>query len=278
MDKKKLLFIASYPKSGNTFMRAIISSLIYSEYGNFNFELFKKITLIDTNPFYDFVKTKNNNDFFKLNDLRISCKYWLEAQDNYSKLTKNFIFKTHAANLMLQNHKYTTEENCMGVIYLVRNPIGIIPSYAYHLNTSNDEILKMVKNSKTISLNPKENICVPLSSWDTHVISWSKINVPIIFVRFEDMITDTKGTIFKCIEFLKSININFTHNSTKIENIYKSTKFEIMEKSEELSNFKIGKDKNFFRKGSLDNSDVNSNIKEELKNAFGKTMEKFNYL
>ena len=67
MKNKKVLFIASYPKSGNTFMRAIISSLIYSKEGVFDTELYKKISLLDTNPFYDFVKKVSPEDFLKLN-------------------------------------------------------------------------------------------------------------------------------------------------------------------------------------------------------------------
>lgn len=278
MDNKKLLFIASYPKSGNTFMRAIISSLIYSEDGNFNFDLFKKITLIDTNPFYDFVKDINYNDYLNLNDLSISSKYWLMAQKNYSNLTQNFVFKTHAANLMYQENKYTLDKYCMGVIYLIRNPIGIIPSYAYHLNVSNEDILKMITNNNIISLNPKGNICVPLSSWETHITSWTKINVPKIFIRFEDLIDDTIGTIKKCVEFLNSVDIKFSCNSSKIKNIYSSTKFEKLEKQEQDNNFKIGKDKNFFRKGTLDNNDVSLDIKNKLSVLFERTMKKYNYL
>ena len=165
MHNKKLLFIASYPKSGNTFMRAIISSLIYSKDGIFESKLYKKISLLDTNPFYDFVKKMNAEDFLKLDKIDTTCKYWCLAQQKYLDITQNYIFKTHAANLMAKNHKYTSEKNCMGVIYLIRDPRGIVPSFAYHLNISNDEAFGKITNIKQISFNPLHNICVPLSSW-----------------------------------------------------------------------------------------------------------------
>ena len=38
ISRKKILWIASYPKSGNTWMRAIISSLFFSNNGKFSFE------------------------------------------------------------------------------------------------------------------------------------------------------------------------------------------------------------------------------------------------
>ena len=34
-----ILWIASYPKSGNTWIRALISTYLYSESGDFNFSL-----------------------------------------------------------------------------------------------------------------------------------------------------------------------------------------------------------------------------------------------
>ncbi len=278
MNERKLLFIASYPKSGNTFMRAIISSLIYSQDGIFESKLYKKITLLDTNPFYDFVKKINSEDFLKLDKVDTACKYWRLAQQKHSYITDNYIFKSHAANLMFGNYKYTSQENCMGVIYLVRDPRGIVPSYAYHLNISNEEAFEKVTNIKQIIFNPRNNICVPLSNWETHIKSWQKTNIPIIFVRFEDLVSDTVNTIYKCVEFLKSLNIQFTYNSKKLDNIYESTKFETIKKLEEDNNFRIGKDKNFFRKGDLNNSDVSKEIKKKLINMFEEQMQEFRYI
>ena len=39
-----IIWLASYPKSGNTWVRSIISTLLYSNDGNFNFELIKKVS------------------------------------------------------------------------------------------------------------------------------------------------------------------------------------------------------------------------------------------
>ena len=273
---KKVLFIASYPKSGNTFMRAIISSLIYSKDGIFDFELFKRITLLDTNPFYDFVKKINKEDYLKLNNIDTACNYWQLAQKKHHELTKNFIFKTHAANLAFENHIYTSEESCMGVIYLVRDPRNIVPSYSYHLNISNNEVFEKIIKLNQIIFNPKENICAPLSNWAIHIKSWKTSKIPIIFVRYEDLVLDTINIIYQCIEFLNSINIQFNYNSKKIENIYESTKFEKLKNTEEKE-FTIGKDKNFFRKGNALNNELNEAMSTKLKNVFSDQMKEFNY-
>lgn len=278
MNNKKVLFIASYPKSGNTFMRAIVSSLIYSENGNFDYSLLNKISLIDTNPFYDFVKSLNSEDFSKLNKIETASKYWRMAQENYSKLTDNYIFKTHAANLMFENNYYTSEKTCMGVIYLVRDPRSIIPSFSYHLNIDKQEIYKKIISPNQITFNPKNNICVPLSNWNIHIKSWEKTNVPKIFIRFEDLVSDTVNTIKRCADFLNSINIRFDYNLEKIVNIYKSTQFEKLRELEEKSGFRIGKDKNFFRKGAVNEIEISREIEKGLTNFFEEKMKKFNYI
>ena len=50
MDKK-IIWIASYPKSGNTWVRSVLSSLFYTDDGNFSFNILKKINTFDR-PFY----------------------------------------------------------------------------------------------------------------------------------------------------------------------------------------------------------------------------------
>ena len=80
MDKK-ILWLASYPKSGNTWLRSIISSLIYTSEGIFNFDLLKLIEQFDKPERYRFVKDINKDDYKKIN-LKIDCiaKYWIESQ------------------------------------------------------------------------------------------------------------------------------------------------------------------------------------------------------
>ena len=81
-----------------------------------------------------------------------------------------------------------------------------------------------------------------------------------------------------CVEFLKSLNIHFDYDSKKISNIFQSTKFKKLKKLEEDNNFRIGKDKNFFRKGTLENNDVSKEIKNKLISLFEEKMKKFNYI
>ena len=69
-----IIWLASYPKSGNTWLRSIISSLLYSDDGNFKFEQLKKIQQFPEKKFFkDFVKDFNNFNEIKEN--------WILAQE-----------------------------------------------------------------------------------------------------------------------------------------------------------------------------------------------------
>ena len=99
---KKIYWIASYPKSGNTWMRAIVSTFIFNPEGNFNFNLLKFIEQFEKKKWFEFL-TLNFNQNIDLVDIKSLSKYWIEAQerivleDNYN-LLYNF-FKTHSLNV-----------------------------------------------------------------------------------------------------------------------------------------------------------------------------------
>ena len=70
-----IIWLASYPKSGNTWVRSIISSLLYSNDGNFNFELMLKVSQFPEKKYFkDFV-----NDFSNFNEIKESKLWWKEG-------------------------------------------------------------------------------------------------------------------------------------------------------------------------------------------------------
>ena len=79
--------------------------------------------------------------------------------------------------------------------------------------------------------NSNGRIKIPLSRWDTHIKSWSFLNVPKYIIRYEDLIQNTAMYFSEIINFLKEeLNVNFEVNSEKFNNIVKNTSFEKMQK------------------------------------------------
>ena len=62
-----IIWLASYPKSGNTFVRSLLSSYIFSQDGNFNFELLKEIKQFPDNSLFKQlgVDIENEDEMYK---------------------------------------------------------------------------------------------------------------------------------------------------------------------------------------------------------------------
>ena len=120
-----IIWCASYPKSGNTWVRAIISSLLYSKNGIFNFDMLRKVSLFPKRfHFKDFTDDYSN--------LEKISQYWIDAQEKINTDGEIRILKTHNGNYNFLGKDFTNKKNTLGVIYVVRDPRNIIASISNH--------------------------------------------------------------------------------------------------------------------------------------------------
>lgn len=202
------------------------------------------------------------------------------AQKRSYEVENKNIFKTHAANLMSDNHKYTDEDRSLGLIYIIRDPRDVVISYSHHTGRSFDDIIEMLMNQNAVLGNSKGKIKTPLSTWDIHVKSWSMLNVPKYFIRYEDLIKNTQKYFIEIVNFLKTdLKINFTLNEKKIENIIKNSSFKNLKNQELKHGFDESLNNNFFREGKSNQwkKILTINQQQKIKNTFLETMNKFNY-
>ena len=201
---KKIFWIASYPRSGNTWMRAILSSLFFTKDGKFDEILLKHIPNFDNPNKYNFVKTLNPKEHGRLHEISIISKYWIEAQKR-AKISGDFAFyKTHSGNVTLNKYKNTNANNVLGLIYLVRDPRDVVVSYSKFTNNSIDKTIKSLTSKICITWSglPKKNpYPILLSSWDIHYKTWMLLDVPKIVIKYEELLKNTRYTLSKIIDF-----------------------------------------------------------------------------
>ncbi len=289
---KHIFWISSYPKSGNTLVRAIITSLFFSENGVFDFNMLKHTTQFEMRKRLDLIKKKHEDDFFKTDELKTLSKYWqfLQSRKNL-KIDKGFGFiKSHSCLVSIFNNWFTTEELTAGYIYILRDPRDVAISWSKHSGLSIDQSINFMLDYKsciewaqTESQLPKNIIPKTfLNSWDEHVLSWTEnnFNVPKIIIRYEDLIYQKKDSIEKIINFFEnSFSIIFENKDTKISNIIKSTEFKNLRTLEEKKGFQEANNGNFFRKGQKNqwkNSLTGKQIKK-IEDKFRDFMNKFGY-
>ena len=276
--EKNIIWIASYPKSGNTWIRSVLSSLFYTDDGNFSFNLLKKINTFDR-PFYFDEVTKDKK--ITTYDLTTLAKFRIDAQKAFNKKNKLRFFKTHAANIKIDGFDYTNQDTTKCVIYIVRDPRDVVLSYSKFSGLNISDVIKIIKDEKFTVKNKESQYITHWSRWDYHVSSWLIPNYPKIVIKYEDMIDKPMQTIIRLIMFLKNVGVESDLTDQKITNAMKSTNFTNLNRMEaELvfeesiygtKFFNIGK-KNQWKKG------LSALHARDIEKSFAETMKKFRYL
>ena len=252
---KKISWIASYPKSGNTYIRLLLTSYFYSKDGNINdFNSLNNIFKISRYAFIQNIQNIPTIEDFIDNPLLVS-KYWIAAQESLSRQINNNLFiKTHDFMGNINNNIFTNEKMTKCFIYVVRDPRSVAVSYSHHMQKTIDETINFMTNKNYIILYKKEDKTLPeiLSSWNIHYNSWkqflSKGNG--ILIKYEDLITNPKNTFILILNFLRR-HINFDINENKVNKTIDVTSFKNLQKLENEKGFSESPNiKNkFFRKG-----------------------------
>ena len=231
-----IIWLASYPKSGNTWLRSMLASYFYSQNGVFNFDV---LNHIDQFPSFDYFK--NYKDKFERPE--DTARYWLDAQKKINEDKKIKFFKTHNALCKIEDNVFTNKQNSLGAIYIVRDPRNVVSSIFNHFDkTSYAEALNFMKDEKRCLLH-KENKrylgFIPLFSWKTHQNSWIKNNIfPVLTIRYEDLHTQTFKTLEKVINFVKLISKSKqSFKRDKAKKVVKSCEFSRMQKMENENGF-----------------------------------------
>ena len=228
-----IIWIASYPKSGNTWLRALISSYYYTDDGIFNDRLLKKIDQFPTRKYF-------KNFEYDQNVIGDTCRHWIKAQEMINKERKIKFFKTHNAFGKINNYDFTNSENSIGCLYIVRDPRNVITSVKNHYELDDEKAIKWMTNQKQF-LYDVEKVKVNgfsdfqfISSWDMNYKSWKVQNkIPLKLIKYEDLLERTYEVFLEIISFINTITDNSENiNKSKIKSVLNSTIFGKLKKNE----------------------------------------------
>ena len=281
-----IIWLASYPKSGNTWVRSLIASLLYSKSGIFNFKLLEQILQFpDKRYFLKFIKDKD------IGNLNVVKKYWISAQEEINKDRKLRFFKTHHINCTIGKDHFTDKNNTLATIYIVRDPRNLISSISNHFSKSAEEAKnflftpKIVGGSKKDGGMKEDDLKTLIGTWSEHYRFWKRSNDNYLLIKYEDLIENPSSELERIIFFLEKF-IKVDTDNTKNNNIINSTNFERLRALENEGNFKEsaydidGKIKNFFYKGPKNKwqNSLNPKIKNEIENKLSVEMKELGYL
>ena len=270
-----IIWLASYPKSGNTWIRSFLVNYLNKRTSNFDLSLLQQIKKFPRHELYDQVKV-NFNKFSEI------VKNWINMQE-FINLKQEFTYlKTHNAMCTINNHPFTNIKNTIGVIYLVRDPRDVILSYSKFLNKSIAHTFNIMKNSSIAPIDSSKNSPdeVMMGSWAENYRSWRDYNsVKKIIIKYEDLILNPYENFFKIISYLNKLN-GLTIDEEMIKKSIENTSFKNLQNLEKKVGFKESKHGNFFRKGKSGNwkNELDKKIVSQIEQAFKEEMKELNYL
>ena len=276
-----IIWLSSYPKSGNTWVRSLLSSYYFSETGNFNFELLKNISVYPQQKYFD----------AKINKPGEISLHWDISQKKIISEKKIKILKTHNSLLALNGKNFTKPEYTLGIIYVVRDPRNVITSLKNHYDLDYEQSLDFMLNEKKYIYDNREVGYADfhfLSSWSNHYKSWlTNKSFKTIVIKYEDLENKTYETFKKLVVFIDQIiKSSNTVNDQKILKCIDSTNFYKLKKEEEEKGFnesiysKPSEEKiNFFHLGPENNWKriVPKNFHDKIKLCFERDLKFFNY-
>ena len=276
-----IIWLASYPKSGNTLLRSILASYLFSNDGNLKLDYIYKIRQFPSID--DFQKLK-----IDLSNEKEVFQNFIEAQKIINKDKKIKFVKTHSSLARINECNFTDFNNSLGAIYMVRDPRNVVTSFAHHYNLSIGQAVSVMIDPKRWLVKTDLVYKTFMSSWSINYNSWKQMKNKVLFVKYEDLLNRKKTTLIKIFKFLDELGFkNLKLDMAKLNKVIESSDFSTMQKLEKNEDFKegvidqeTGKRKTFFRLGPKNDwkQILDNKYREKIEIVFKKEMTELGYL
>ena len=276
---RNIIWIASYPKSGNTWFRIFLTNLLSSSIEAVNINELDKTMLASDRSIFDRIMGVNSSDL-KDEEIRILRPHFYRF---LSSDTENVIYiKVHDA--WERNNKQVPlfpKEITKGVIYIIRHPLDVAVSFAYHRGISFEQSLAQLDDETNALCKKNDRLfnqfTQRLYSWSKHVTSWiDNSTLPIYVIKYEDLLTNALAEFKNAIEFLE-----LEYSISEVERAVLNSRFELLKKQETKGGFreKPINLSSFFRSGSTGNWKDHYS-QDQIKSFVGKNhelLDRFSY-
>lgn len=244
MTLRRIIWVASFHKSGNTWARAFLANYFAP-----------KGAEVGINQLFDEVVSDVRQDFFdkaagrpfkgEVIDDSIALRPKVQRLIAASKPNHQFV-KTHSKIDRLGPVELILPEVTAAAIYILRNPFDLAPSYARHSNLPIDRTIENMCDAKALTAS-KSNIFEILGRWDDHVASWTESQgLPLHVMRYEDMAADPERAFRSLLGFLK-----VPVNDGQLRRAVRRASFKSLQKQEASEGFRERPDamERFFVRG-----------------------------
>ncbi len=182
-----ILWLASYPKSGNTWLRAFLANLVANRTTPVPLDELPRYGDLEARP--DLFTQLAGRPSIELDFAQIAALRPRVHAEIAAAAAKTIFVKTHNLAGVHDGHPLHNPTVSAGAIYVVRNPLDVVISMSHHFGISLDEAIMYLGNESAATENSDLFVTQFLGSWSQHVASWTALeNARILIVRYEDLL------------------------------------------------------------------------------------------
>lgn len=273
---RRITWLASYPKSGNTWLRAIVDRIVRPE------RPFDVNALGETAPAFSGLTERFIADHGV--EVPLSApgevrRYWAAAQHALCSSSEQEIFlKTHNVAAKFDCGYFPDPNLTKSVIYIVRDPRDVAISFAYHYRHPLGLAVASLCSSSAFNFKPQQiGRTELLTSWGEHVAAWTALKrFPLLVLRYEDLLANTGVEIRRIAEFLgKQVS------EKQVKDVVAATSFEQLRRQEAEHGFtEAVRARGFFRVGKAQQwrGVRDQSVFQPLLDRFSTLMRRYGYL
>lgn len=273
---RRITWLASYPKSGNTWLRAIVDRLVRPE------RPFDVNALGETAPAFSGLTERfiaEHDGTVPLSAPGEVRRYWPGTQQAICATSEQEVFvKVHNVAARFDSGHFPDPDLTKSVIYVVRDPRDVAISYAHHYRFPLGLAVVALCSSSSFNFKPQQiGRTELLANWGEHVVSWTSLKrFPLLVLRYEDLQADARASVRRIAGFLSK-----EVSEEQIEEVVASTSFDHLRRQEADHGFveavRAGR---FFRVGRAQQwrEIRDQSVFQPLLDKFSRLMRRYGYL
>lgn len=276
-----ICWLASYIKSGNTWLRIFINNLRANSEHPIDINDLSRLEPIASarEDFDDVMGVESSDLSFE------EIEYYRPAVYRHMAHTSPdmLLLKIHDAyTLSKQGVPIVPADITHGAVYILRNPLDVAVSMAHFFKLDIDNVIKMMGSTKTALEANRHKLCRQLPqqvlSWSRHVTSWIDLPpFPVLVVRYEDMQLSPLATFTKVASFA-----GLPDDEDRVARAIGHSSFGTLQQQEQKHGFRERPSTatSFFREGEAGGwrRELTEAQVERIINDHGDVMRRFGYL
>lgn len=201
MSSKNIVWLASYPKSGNTWTRIFLANYLLNQTEPLSINEVHRIGIGDSiSKTYQMVAKGpfDPGDHKAALALRGRVLKGIVANKADVNLVKTHNYNGRAFGIDLIPPQFTKSG-----VYILRNPLDVVISYARHYGLTPEGAVRAITRDDNTTAGGGDNVKQYLGNWSVHVRSWTRTRAfPILVLRYEDLKADPHATFARLLAHL----------------------------------------------------------------------------